>query len=310
MRDLTALRTDWTVAVANGLKPDPTALRAHLKAVHKAHTGFTERCAKRCTDPEGRTTYEWLSQAVRPEKDSTVLDLACGSGPLLELCHQRFGPDLSLIGVDMSEDELALAQVRLPVGRADLHEGQAAAMTAVADNSVDVVLCHWALTLMDPVLPVLQEVDRVLKPGGRFAAIVDGPFDLAPSYVRVNDVVFDHVQQELPGYGTIDLGDPRVRDSSTLLALVREVFPGADVSAEGSVVSMEGDRDSVAKEAAGFFYASFVLSTTRRQAMLSELAKTLEEGAFGGLHDGPSTKRFSMPVNRIVVDVPLLKNTP
>ena len=296
MLDQTPLRSDWTDAVARGAVPDPAALRDHLRRVHRDHAGFTEGCAARCRDARGRTSYEWLAEAVDPERHGCVLDLACGSGALLEVCHRRYPAALELIGVDMSPDELALARARLPASRARLIEGRAQALDALPDGSVDAVLCHWALTLMDPVAPVLAEVARVLSPTGRFAAIVDGPTDAAPGYGAVHDLIYGHVQAELPEYGTTDLGDPRIRTAGSLAALVGEAFPEAAVTVEPNLVSMEGPAERIAEEAAGFFYAAFVLPPAGRAAMLAELAALLSE------RDPSGTRgRFVMPVNRLVV---------
>ena len=302
MSDCDALHTDWTDAVARGRTPTPLALKAHLKAVHKTYTGFTESCATHCTDKAGRTSYSWLLEAVRPEIDGVLLDLACGSGPLLDLCHRRFAPEMQLIGVDMSADELDVARRRLPIGRVELYEAQADAMTLIPNASVDVALCHWALTLIDPVMPALQEVKRVLKPGGRFAAIVDGPMELAASYKRVNDLVYGYVKQELPSYGAVDLGDPRVRNWAGVMELMRKAFPNSNIRVEANIVSMDGNPVAVAKEAAGFFYANFVLSNERRRAMLIDLAETLETVQSDMSQSNP-VARFSMPINRIVVDL-------
>jgi SAM-dependent methyltransferase len=298
MNDHSPLRSAWTESLSRGRRPDAEALRAHLRTVHRDHAGFTETCARACRDPEGRTSYDWLAEAaapVAPGRRMRVLDLACGSGPLLELLHAR-SPRATLIGVDMSAEELALARARLPEGAASLLQAQAQDMAALPDGSVDAALCHWALTLMDPVAPVLDEVRRVLAPGGRFAALVDGPMDAAPGYAAAHDLIYAHVQAEVPGYGEIDLGDPRVRDADSLSDMVRAAFPGAAVTVETAVVSMEGAADAVAEAAAGFFYAAFVLSPARRLRMLAELSSALAVR-------GPSAPaRFAMPVNRLLVE--------
>lgn len=289
------LRTDWTRAVGRGEAPDAAALKAHLRTIHRENAGFTEACAMRCRDAAGRTSYAWLAEAVRPDRDRSVLDLACGSGPLLALCHEILPQRTRLVGVDMSPDELALARARLPAGRTELIEAQAADLGAVPDGSVDVVLCHWALTLMRPVEPVLNEVRRILAPGGRFAALVDGPMDAAPGYRAVHDLIYGHVQAAVPGYGAVDLGDPRVRSAEGLAGLVRAAFPGAALAVETDIVKMSGPAAIVAREAAGFFYASFVLPGAARLCMLNELS-----GLLGALGDAT----FAMPVDRLVVEMP------
>ncbi|MGF1503423.1 MAG: class I SAM-dependent methyltransferase [Paracoccaceae bacterium] len=292
------LRTDWTDTLRRRATPDPAALVAHLRAVHRAHAGFTESCAMRCRDAAGRTSYDWLAEAVEPGRHRSLLDVACGSGPLLDLCHRRLPPDLRLIGIDMSPEELALAHARLPAGRAELVRAEAQRLDFLAEGSVDVALCHWALTLMDPVEPVLAEIARVLAPGGRFAALVDGPMAAAPGYARIHHLIYAHVQAELPDYGSVDLGDPRVRTVDGLTALVRAAFPEADLRVETGVVRMTGPAEALAEDAAGFFYAAFVLSPPARTRMLNDLAAVLSETAPG------AQASFAMPINRLVVDLP------
>jgi len=292
------LRTPWTETVARGMHPGAAALRAHLRAVHHDHPGFTEACAGQCRDAEGRTSYEWLAEAVEPERHHALLDLACGSGALLSILDARLPSDTRLIGLDMSPDELELARARLPEGRADLIEGRAQHLDSLADGSVDAVLCHWALTLMDPVAPVLAEIARVLAPGGRFAAIVDGPADTAPGYAAVNDLIYGHVQAALPAYGRIELGDPRVRNADDLLTLAGATFSDCALRVETGVVRLRGPADLLAREAAGFFYAAFALDSEARAAMLRDLAALLAE------RDGAAETVFAMPVNRLVVDLP------
>ena len=141
-----------------------------------------------------------------------VLDLACGSGPLLKILFDR-NKNLNLKGIDMCPEELALAKTRLINSGINLIESKAQNLTTINDNSIDIVLCHWALTLMDPIAPVLDEIRRVLTSEGRFAALVDGPMNAAPGYTEVHDLIYSYVQEEIPSYGEIDLGDPRIRGS-------------------------------------------------------------------------------------------------
>lgn len=292
-----SFQTDWTHSLERGAVPDSEALRAHLRAVHRDHAGFTESCAMQCRDTAGRTSYEWLAEAVRSDKHRIMLDVACGSGPLLQLCHETLPPELRLIGIDMSPDELALARNRLPEGRVELIEAEAQKLDFLEDDSVDIALCHWALTLMDPVLPVLTELARVVAPGGRFAALVDGPMDAAPGYEAVHDLIYSHVQARLPDYGLRDLGDPRIRNAKSLVSLVEDTFPGSSVNVETEVVTMSGPPRVVAAEASGFFYAAFVLSPSERVQMLDDLAALLAVQSSG------RATTFNMPVNRIMVDV-------
>ena len=111
----------WTDSIANNKQPNGKELIAHLKTVHREHTGFTEKCASSCRDKAGLNSYEWLAEIV-PDIDGTrVLDLACGSGPLLKILYDR-NKKLKLTGVDMSPDELEIAKTRISDDSADLFE--------------------------------------------------------------------------------------------------------------------------------------------------------------------------------------------
>lgn len=99
-----------------------------------------------------------------------VLDLACGTGDLCQLVRAR---GASAIGVDFAGVMLRGARARGI--DADFVRGDAAAIP-VADGSVDVVTCGFALRNFVALGPVFDELHRVLAPGGRLALIdVDRP---------------------------------------------------------------------------------------------------------------------------------------
>ncbi len=292
------LSSIWTESLANNKQPDDKALLAHLRTVHQNNAGFTEKCASSCRDKTGRNSYEWLAEIVPNIDGIRVLDLACGSGPLLKILYDR-NKKLRLKGVDMCPEELALAKTRLPDGVVDLLELKAQSLTLVDNNSIDVLLCHWALTLMNPITPVLNEVRRVLSSGGRFAALVNGPMDAAPGYGDVHNLIYEYVQAKLPKYGEIDLGDPRIRSTDSLRDLLSEAFPDAKINIETNVVSMEGPVAKVAETTAGFFYASFILPSEVREIMLSKLSSLLTISKQS--RDLERQGRFSMPISRLVI---------
>ena len=292
------LNSIWTDSLANNQQPDSKALLAHLKTVHQNNAGFTEKCASSCRDKAGRNSYEWLAEIVPDVDGIRVLDLACGSGPLLKILYDR-NKNFKLKGADISPEELELAKARLPKGSVDLFELKAQNLTAIDDNSIDVVLCHWALTLMNPITPVLNEIRRVLSSGGKFAALVNGPMDAAPGYNDVHNLIYKYVQAKLPRYGEIDLGDPRIRSTDSLKNLLSEAFTDSNISIETSMVSMEGPVAEVAETTAGFFYASFILSPETREVMLSKLSDLLTISKQS--RDLERQGRFSMPINRLVI---------
>jgi ubiquinone/menaquinone biosynthesis C-methylase UbiE len=132
---------------------------------HDARPGATSRSFLRGQP----SSYEWLAGEARPGE--RVLDLACGDGALLEILV-RNGLE-GATGLDMSAGELQAARERLgaDVARVRLLSGRAQAIP-LPDASLDLVTCHLALMLMQPVEEAIAEVRRVLAPGGRFAFVV------------------------------------------------------------------------------------------------------------------------------------------
>jgi ubiquinone/menaquinone biosynthesis C-methylase UbiE len=295
MSDPLNITSVWTRQVESGQRPKVADLRDHLTAVHDNNAGFTESVAWNCRDVYGKNSYELLADIIDQNCHADVLDLACGSGVLLDLCNQRFGAKLNLSGIDMNKAELQLARERLAHTDIKLHHGIAQNLNFIAASSIDVILCHWALTLMDPVDPVFVEVKRALKGSGVFAAIIDGDADTAPGYLEIHNIIYKHVQREYPNYGVIELGDLRVRNVEGLHELASKTFVNPDINITPRLLSFNASPEILAREVAGFFYASFVLSVVGHRQMLVDL----ENHFSAKLKNGISS--FIMPVNRLVI---------
>jgi ubiquinone/menaquinone biosynthesis C-methylase UbiE len=289
------LESCWTRSVEHGEKPSDVSLRDHLLNVHRADTGFTETCAQQCRDSDGRNTYDILADLIDPRRDEVVLDLGCGSGPLTGLCHKRYGQQLELIGVDMSPDELVLARRRVPDRNVRFQQALAQDLSFIQTNSLDVVLCHWALTLMDPVDPVLDELNRTIARGGLLGAITDGEMTSAPGYAEIHCLIYDFVQREYPSYASFELGDPRVRSSTELIKVVAAAFESAAIEVRPVLLTWQASASVLASEVARFFYATHVLSLPLRIELFHELR------AFFDAQSPGEQACFSMPVNMLLV---------
>ncbi len=107
----------------------------------------------------------------------TVLDLGCGTGRDVFLCSALVGPTGKVIGVDMTEEQLAVAR-RHEQWHADkfgfsqpntqfLHGMmEDLASLGLADESVDVVISNCVINLSPMKERVFSEILRVLRPGG------------------------------------------------------------------------------------------------------------------------------------------------
>jgi len=101
----------------------------------------------------------------------TVLDLGSGGGIDVLLSARRVGPTGQAIGLDMTEEMLALARrhaAEAGVSNVTFLKGEMEAMPLPA-ASVDVIISNCVVNLSPDKDAVLRESFRVLNPGGRFA---------------------------------------------------------------------------------------------------------------------------------------------
>jgi arsenite methyltransferase len=99
----------------------------------------------------------------------TVLDLGSGGGIDVLLSARRVGASGHAIGVDMTDEMLALARRNAEDAGASNVEFRKGAIEAlpVADASVDVVISNCVINLASDKHAVFAEIARVLRPGGR-----------------------------------------------------------------------------------------------------------------------------------------------
>jgi SAM-dependent methyltransferase len=101
----------------------------------------------------------------------TVLDLGSGAGADVLISARRVGPSGRAIGLDMTDEMLALARANAAeagAGNVEFLKGHIEDIP-LPDASVDVVISNCVINLSGDKPQVLREAARVLRPGGRFA---------------------------------------------------------------------------------------------------------------------------------------------
>lgn len=107
----------------------------------------------------------------------TILDLGCGAGRDVYVLSQLVGEKGSVIGVDMTEEQLAVArrheqfhQQAFGYRRSNVQflNGYIEQLDELqlADNSIDLIVSNCVINLAPDKAAVLREAYRVLKPGG------------------------------------------------------------------------------------------------------------------------------------------------
>ncbi|MBL4848181.1 MAG: arsenite methyltransferase, partial [Planctomycetes bacterium] len=101
----------------------------------------------------------------------TVVDLGSGGGLDVFLASKKVGPSGKAIGIDMTGDMVSLARANAKKGgylNVKFYLGEIEAMP-LPDDSVDCVISNCVLNLCTDKDAAIQEIYRVLKPGGRLA---------------------------------------------------------------------------------------------------------------------------------------------
>jgi ubiquinone/menaquinone biosynthesis C-methylase UbiE len=101
----------------------------------------------------------------------TVLDLGSGAGADVLISARRVGPTGRAIGLDMTDEMLALAQrnaAEADAANVQFLKGHIEDIP-LPDGAVDVVISNCVINLSGDKPQVLREAARVLRPGGRFA---------------------------------------------------------------------------------------------------------------------------------------------
>ena len=135
-----------------------------------------------------------LVDALGVGSDDTVLDLACGTGDFALIARER---GANVVGLDFAGAMLATARRRCPEA-VGLVRGDALRLP-LASGSVSVAVSGFALRNFVAIPPVLAEVARVLRPGGRLGLLeVDEP---RSGLLRLGHAVY--FQRIVPALGAV-----------------------------------------------------------------------------------------------------------
>lgn len=184
----------------------------HLLESHKSAPSMTPAAFASYKTKEGLTSYELLARSISGlNKTARVLDLACGDGYLFQFLRQRLGPDGFIIGVDMSDGELAVAQKNYAHNKQVSLFQSTAQSLPLPDESVDAIVCHMAFMLMLPLDPVVSEIHRTLKSNSRFSAVIGNSRGKSGLFGDIATFCLQFIESRYPKIIEARWGDPRVQ---------------------------------------------------------------------------------------------------
>jgi len=139
-----------------------------------------------------------------------VLDVGCGEG---QVARRIAGTGAEVVGVDPTAAQVEMARQRAGGPR---YVRAGAEALPCRDGSFDTVVVCLALEHVDAFETAIDEVARVLEPGGRFILLLCHPLLQAPGSAWIDDRILGEMYWRVGAY----LGDERRFD---------EVAPGVDL---------------------------------------------------------------------------------
>lgn len=145
--------------------------KRHFNAEHFAESAPRYDIATRGLSLGRDVSWKRALVAALPDLPAPVcLDLACGTGDVALRLAERF-PDGEIHGLDLTPGMIEIARGRDPSGRVRFAVGDMSRLD-FPDASLDVVTGSYAIRNAPDLGETLDEIARVLKPGG-WAAFLD-----------------------------------------------------------------------------------------------------------------------------------------
>ena len=157
-------------------------------------------------------------------KNASVLEIACGPGNITKyLLNKR--PDFNILGIDLSENMLALAKENNPTAEFLLFDGR---KVSQLHKNYDVIMCGFCLPYLtkEESIKLISDAFKALNPGGiLYLSTMED--DYSKSAYRESDILNDEkifIYYHEAEYLCIALKEAGFK----ILEIIRKDFPEAD----------------------------------------------------------------------------------
>jgi ubiquinone/menaquinone biosynthesis C-methylase UbiE len=189
--------------------------------------------SQKLSDAQSRDDITWIREqvysaltqqmleAAQLKPGDQVLDIAAGTGAQSRMAAKLVGPNGSVLATDISEEALlTAAQLAEQDGYRNITTRVAnAEQLDLADDTYDAAISRFGLMLISNQQQALAEIRRVLKPGGRLAAIVWSLADHNPLFA----IYIDVIEQPVEGHETKRFGVFSLADAAHFAAVLQGV---------------------------------------------------------------------------------------
>lgn len=211
------------------------------------------------------------------EPGQRLLDVACGTGVIAREAAYMVGTKGSITGIDLNEGMLDIARMHAPDSSTTLQWHKADAENLpFPDANFDVALCQQGLQFFPDKLVALQEMYRVLEPGGLVGICVWRSIEHSPCHHELaracSHYISDRAAEQIEAPFTFG-------DADALFELMSEVgFADTEMWSAVETIRMPPPEKSVPDLLAGTPAASVFLELddASRNALIDDVSAALE----------------------------------
>jgi ubiquinone/menaquinone biosynthesis C-methylase UbiE len=237
-----------------------------------------------------------LVERAAPQPGEQVLDVACGTGIVARIARQRMGTG-RIVGLDINPGMLAVARA-LPVGPGPAIEWQDGSVLEMQfpQDTFDVCLCQLGLQFFPDRPTALQEIRRVLRPGGRLAVSV---FDSIEE-TSVTHALSNALDRQIgPGASSVKRAEHALCDPEELRGLATAAdFREIAVESVPKTIRFTSPR----------LYVQIQLTATPQASLISDLSPAGRDALIGAIAQDVATalggdidREFSSPTRTLVL---------
>lgn len=250
------------------MKTHSLKLYDRIRASPLYESGALERLFRNARTSSGVTSYELLASSAPSDRPLMVVDLAAGSGALSALLLTKLHPRSTITAIDYDLGEFNQA-LKLSASVTSLE-------CLIPDiplpaNCADFIFCHCGIMFFTPLEQAIQEICRVLKPGGELVLNILG--EARGAFEREYEALAGQYERRVAGF--VGWGDERAQSLDSLQGVIKncDLQIVESLEYEISVFSDAGPLEQMLRP---FYQISYLLSANE-ESELTERQKALIE---------------------------------
>ena len=181
--------------------PGPVATRPVLHTAELDDEASTRASAQHFDPVFGRRFAERALDALVVLRGGRVLDVACGTGIFARMAAHVVGPAGKVVGIDPTPAVVEAAR-RIDITSIVEWRNWEGSRLPFDSATFDVVACQHALHRFSDPEALLEDMRRVLVPGGRLGIMTWGPIEENPAFAAELDAI---VKSGLDKSGVVEL---------------------------------------------------------------------------------------------------------